>query len=68
MRYKRGVGTRTVKRAKQHGRTKVKRDKRLHALSPGKRKTKRKTTYWETRRNRSDSGGRRAKLRTKRAV
>jgi hypothetical protein len=43
---------------KTHGRTKnLKLDKSLPALSPGKRKSAKGKTYWETRQNRSDLAG-----------
>ena len=64
----RGVGTRTVKVRKQRGRSKTKVDKRLKAHAAGKRVTKWGTTYWETRKNRSDKGGKRAKKGSKGAV
>jgi hypothetical protein len=42
----------------KHGRTKnLKLDKSLPALSPGKRKSAKGKTYWETRQNRSDLYG-----------
>lgn len=65
---RRGVGTRTVKVRKQRGTSKTKRDKMLKAHAAGKRVTKHGTTYWETRKNRSDSGGKRAKKGSKGAA
>lgn len=64
----RGVGTRTVKVRKQRGRSNAKKDKRLKAHAAGKRVTKWGTTYWETRKNRSDAGGKKAKRGTKKAI
>ena len=59
---------RTTKVMKQRGRSVVKKDKKLHALKPGRRVAKSGRKYTETRKNRSDTGGERAKLGTKKAV
>lgn len=64
----RGKGTRTVRKLKQHGKSNTRKDRKLRALAPGKRRTASGTTYWETRKNRSDKGGKSAKKGTKRAV
>jgi hypothetical protein len=64
----RGKGTKTVRKLKQRGKSNAKKDKKLKAHSPGKRKTTWGSTYWETRRNRSDKGGKKAKRRSKGAV
>jgi len=60
--------SKVTKVAKQRGKSKTKADKTRHALKAGKRKTAWGSTYWETRKNRSDSGGKKAKLGTKSAV
>ena len=41
----------------QKGKSDVKIDKTLKALAPGKRISKSGKVYWETRKNRSDSAG-----------
>ena len=66
---KRKTGTRVTKVVtKRRGKTTPKADKKRHALKAGKRKTAKGSTYWETRKNRSDAGGKRAKLGTTKAV
>jgi len=48
---------RHLKTLKQKGKTDLERDKTRKALLPGKRISKTGKTYWETRKNRSDSKG-----------
>lgn len=64
----RGKGTKTTKTMKQRGKSANKRDKKLKAHAPGKRKTTWGSKYTETRRNRSDKGGKKAKRGTKGAA
>ena len=47
----------TVRPLNQVGRTNIKRDLVRQALPPGKRISKTGNVYWETRKNRSDSPG-----------
>lgn len=49
-----GYGKVVYRKKIQHGKTKVKVDKKRTALPPGKRKAKSGKTYYEYRRNRSD--------------
>ena len=48
---------RNLRKMDQVGTTNVKRDAKRKALLPGKRVSKTGKTYWETRKNRSDSPG-----------
>ena len=62
---KRGKGTKTTKTMKQRGKSVNKRDKKLKAHAPGKRKTSWGSKYTETRKNRSDKGGKKARKGSK---
>jgi hypothetical protein len=48
---------RNLRQLKQQGTSDIEKDIKLKALLPGKRISKVGTTYWETRKNRSDSKG-----------
>jgi len=55
---KRRKGPRVLKAGRKKGRSKIKYDKRIRALKPGKRISKRGKIYYEYRANRSDMKGR----------